>query len=95
MRNIISAALLSTALAVAGEAAAECVCRCIDGELGAICVGPIQAQPACAPRVCPATQPSVAPTLASRAPPPGTTQCRMAQVLNPQTGLYEWLELCK
>lgn len=95
MRIVMSAALVAISLAWAGETPAECVCRCIDGELGVICVGPIPAQPVCAPRICPATQPSVAPTLVTRAPPPGTTQCRLAQVLNPQTGRYEWVELCR
>ena len=95
MRKIMSAALVAMSFACAGEAAAECVCRCIEGKVGAICLGPIQAAPACEPRACPTAQPSIPPVLASRAPPPGTTQCQMAQVLNPQTGRYEWLELCK
>ena len=95
MRNIVGAALLATALAVAGEAAAECVCRCIDGELGAICVGSTVVPPVCAPRVCPTAPQFSPPRIAQTAPPAGTTQCRMAQVLNPQSGRYEWMELCR
>ena len=95
MRIVMTAAFIAMSLACASEAVAECVCRCIDGTLGAICVGPIEAPPACAPRDCPTAQRSIPPALASRAPPPGTTQCQMAQVLNPQSGRYEWLELCR
>jgi len=95
MRTLIRATLVVASLAFAGEAAAECVCRCIDGELGAICIGSTVVPPVCAPRVCPAAPQFTPPRIAQTAPPAGTTQCRMAQVLNPQTGLYEWLELCK
>ena len=95
MRTLIRATFVVASLALAGAAAAECVCRCIDGELGAICLGSTVVPPVCAPRVCPAAPQFTPPRIAQTAPPAGTTQCRMAQVLNPQTGLYEWLELCK
>lgn len=96
MRNIMAIALAAASVAWSGAAAAQCVCGCIDGQLAVVCRGSMQAAPqACAPRVCPAPQPSVPPVLASSTPPPGTTQCLMAQVLNPQTNRYEWVEVCR
>lgn len=95
MRVMMSAALVATSLACTGAAAAECVCRCIDGELGAICLGSTDVPLVCAPRVCPTTPQFTPPRIAQRAPPAGTTLCHMAQVLNPQTGRYEWMELCR
>lgn len=91
-----AAALAAASLAWAGTAAAECVCGCIDGQVAVLCRGSMQAAPqTCAPRVCPAPQPSAPPVIASSTPPPGTTQCIMAQVLNAQTGRYAWVEVCK
>jgi hypothetical protein len=96
MRNIMAIALVATGLAFAGEVAAECECGCINGQLAVICRGSTQAAPqTCAPRVCPAPQPSAPPVVASSAPPPGTTQCIMAQLLNPKTNQYEWVEVCR
>jgi hypothetical protein len=95
MRIMMSAVLVAISLACAGEAAAECVCRCIDGELGAICLGSTVVPPVCAPRVYPTAPQFTPPHIAQTAPPAGTTQCRMAQVLNAQTGRYEWMELCR
>jgi hypothetical protein len=95
MRKMITAAFVATILASAGEAAAECVCGCIDGQPGLICRDSMQTQPTCAPRVCPPPQLFAAPLLASSTPPPGTTQCYMAQVLTLQADRYEWLEVCR
>ena len=95
MKSIMSTAFVAILLACASEAPAECICRCINGELGAICLGPTDVPPACVPRICPASPQSTPPRIAQKAPPAGTTQCRMAQVLNPQTDQYEWIELCR
>ena len=97
MRNMMAAAALAAAsCAWSGTAAAECVCGCVNGEVGIICRGSMQAAPqTCTPRVCPAPQPSAPPVVASSAPPPGTTQCIMAQVLSPQSNRYEWVEVCR
>lgn len=95
MRNIMRAALFAISFAGAGEAAADCVCRCVNGELGAICVGSTAVPPVCAPRACPATTQNTPPRLAQSSPPAGTTQCLMVQVLNPKSGRYDWQELCK
>ncbi len=50
MRIMMSAALAAASFAWAGEAAAQCVCGCIDGQVGVICKGSMQAAPqTCAP----------------------------------------------
>ena len=95
MRTLIRASLVVASLALAGEAAAQCVCGCIDGQPGVVCRGSMQSAPTVCARVCPPPQSSVPPVLASSTPPPGTTQCLMAQVLNPQTNRYEWVEVCR
>ena len=95
MKRIVSTAFVAISLACASEAAADCFCRCINGELGAICLGSTVVAPACAPRLCPAAPQSTPPRIAQKAPPAGTTGCRMVQVLNPQTDRYEWIELCR
>ena len=96
MRTLMNAALVAATLAFAGEAMAGCECGCINGQPAVICRGSTQAAPqTCPQRVCPTPQPSAPPVVASSAPPPGTTQCLMAQVLNTQSGRYEWVEVCK
>jgi hypothetical protein len=40
MRIMMNAALVAFSLACAGEAAAERVCRCVDGELGLFALAP-------------------------------------------------------
>jgi hypothetical protein len=96
MRTLMSAALMAASVAWSGAAAADCVCGCVDGNVAVICRGSMQAAPqTCVARVCPAPQSSTAPVVASSAPPPGTTQCIMAQVLNSQTNRYEWVEVCR
>lgn len=95
MRKILSAALAAISLTFAGEAVAECVCRCVNGTVAAICDRATEAAPVCAPRICPIAAPSNPPRLARLTPPPGTTHCFMAQVLNPSTGQYEWTDVCR
>lgn len=96
MRNLMATALVAASFALAGEATAGCECGCINGQLAVICRGSTQAAPQmCPPRACPAPQPSTPPVIASSAPPPGTTQCLMAQMLNPKTNQYEWVEVCR
>lgn len=95
MRAIV-AVLLFTGLAISStNADAACVCRCVGGEVRALCSSSIDLPPICAPQVCPITPPSVAPIQQPRVPPIGTTHCRQAQVLNPRTGHYEWREICR
>ena len=94
MRKLMSAAVLAISLACAGEAAAQCVCRCIEGELGAICLASSDVPPVCTPRLCPAAPQSTPPGISLAAPPAGTTECRLGQVLNPRSDRYEWMALC-
>lgn len=95
MRAII-AVLLLTGLAISStNTDASCVCRCVNGEMQALCSSSIDLPPICPPTVCPITPPSIAPIQTPRVPPIGTTVCRQAQVFNQRTGQYEWREVCR
>jgi hypothetical protein len=94
-RLICSAAVVLCAAVLVNDASASCVCRCVNGEVQALCSSSIDLPPICPPRVCPITPPSVAPIQAPRVPPIGTTVCRQAQVFNQRTGQYEWREVCR
>lgn len=89
------AALVIAALVIAaGAASANCVCRCVDGSMQAVCTGP-ESPIVCPPAVCPIPPPSIAPIVPPRLPPPGTETCTQQQVLDPRTGRYEWQEVCR
>lgn len=90
MRLIILAVLLFTM----PIAFADCVCRCVNGEVQAICSSAIDLEPICPPRICSIVPPSVRPIQAPRVPPIGTTNCRKEQVYNEYTRRYEWKTLC-
>lgn len=81
-------------LFMVGSANANCVCRCVNGEVRPICQSPLSVPPPCAPTICPITPPSVEPIRPPVVPPPGTQGCRQVQVLNPRTGMYEWKTVC-
>ena len=53
---------------------ANCVCRCVNGSVQALCSSSIDLPPICAPQICPITPPSIAPIQAPSIPPIGTTQ---------------------
>jgi len=95
MRATIAMLLLTGLASLSTSANAACVCRCVNGEVRALCSSSIDLPPICPPTVCPITPPSVAPIQAPRIPPIGTTVCRQAQVVNPHTGRYEWREVCR
>jgi hypothetical protein len=86
-------ALIALVLLASG-AHAECICRCVNGEVQPICRSSLDVAPVCAPRVCPITPPSVQPIQRPMVPPVGASDCRQAQVLNPYTGRYEWRTVC-
>jgi hypothetical protein len=86
--------LAAWVLIMVGTARADCVCRCVDGEVQAVCRNAIDLPPICAPSVCPVVPPSIAPISTPRIPPLGTSSCRQAQVLDPRTRRYEWRQLC-
>lgn len=94
MRLMFASAII-LGVAFANDAAAACVCRCVNGEVRPICSSSIDIEPICAPQVCAIVPPSIEPIQQPRLPPVGTTNCRMAQVLNPRTGQYEWQRLCQ
>ncbi len=74
---------------------ADCVCRCVNGQMQPLCQNAIDLPPICPPTVCGITPPSIAPIQPPRVPPIGTTNCRQAQIQNPRTGQYEWREVCR
>ena len=87
------AALIVLAFPLTVEAA--CVCRCVTGEMRALCQSSIDIEPICPPTVCPIVPPSITPIQTPRVPPVGTTQCRQVQVFNGFTNRYEWREVCR
>lgn len=88
--------LLMALLALSGGAAqADCVCRCVNGQVQAICSSPLDLRPLCAPQLCPITPPTIRPLQMPQLPPLGASSCEQRQVLNPYTGRYEWRTLCQ
>ncbi len=93
IKAIPLAALL---LLLAAEAAsAACACRCVEGEMRAICANPVELAPVCPPAICPLTPPAIRPIGPPAIPPPGAQHCREAQVLDPTTGRYQWQTVCR
>jgi hypothetical protein len=76
------------------KASADCICRCVDGQMRAICGNALSLPPICPATLCPITPPSLAPLPSLGLPPLGTTTCRQAQVFNPRTGFHEWRQVC-
>lgn len=76
-------------------AVANCICRCVDGEMQPICSRAIDLQPICPPAICPIMPPSITPIQPLTIPPLGTTNCAPARVLNPYTHQYTWQRLCQ
>lgn len=81
-------------LAMTALAEASCECRCVDGEMQALCSSSIDLPPLCPAAVCAIPAPLIAPVAPLRIPPPGATQCSQRQVLNPHTHQYEWRSIC-
>jgi hypothetical protein len=75
-------------------ASAACACRCVNGQVEAICQSPIDLKPLCSPTLCPLVPPSLKPIESVGLPPLGTSQCHNQQVWNPTTRQYEWVRLC-
>jgi hypothetical protein len=92
---ILGTVLFTAAIAFAPSAAdAGCRCACVNGEVRALCSSTIDLEPICPPRICPLVPPAIEPLPSLRLPPLGTSECRMAQVLNPWSRRYEWKEVC-
>ncbi len=94
-RMMCATAMLTCSVALVNDAAANCVCRCVNGEMQPLCSNAVDLPPICPPQVCAITPPSIAPIPQPRVPPIGTTNCRQAQVQNPRTGQYEWRTVCR
>ena len=88
--------MLVILLVLAPEVArAGCVCRCVNGEVQAICSSTLDIEPVCAPAICPIVPPAIRPIDPPTVPPIGTSSCRSEQVLNPSTRQYEWRQICR
>src|SRR5579862_7889901 len=83
------------ALALATQAQASCVCRCVNGTMRALCSSSIDLAPICPPTVCVIPPAAIAPIKPPRLPPLGTFQCQQQQVQNPVTLQYEWHRVCQ
>jgi hypothetical protein len=74
---------------------AECACSCVDGQMQPVCESAIDLRPLCPVTVC-AIPPALArPIQPPVLPPLGTTKCTQRQVLDPDTGQYEWQSVCR
>ena len=76
-------------------AEAACACRCVNGQVKAICQNSLDLPPICAPTICPIVPPSIKPIPQPSIPPLGTTACDLKEVLNPITHQYEWKRICQ
>jgi len=92
MRLWLIAALL---LMMMAKTQAECVCRCVEGEMQPICESAIDLRPLCPVTVCALPLPLARPIQPPVLPPLGTTKCTQRQVLDPDIGQYEWQSICR
>jgi len=72
---------------------AACKCMCVDGEMQPICTSVIDIPPPCL-GICSIAPLSIPPITVPKIPPIGTSKCEMRQVKNPNSGSYEWKEVC-
>ena len=91
MKSLIAGLLL---FGFAGVVNAACQCRCVNGQVEAICQSAIDLKPICSPTICPIAPPSVRPVGPPTVPPVGTSQCHNQQVWDPNLGQYVWQRLC-
>jgi hypothetical protein len=85
----------STQFVAPSTANADCVCRCVNGQMVPLCESTIDVPPICPPTVCAIAPPAVRPVDPPRAPPVGASHCQSEQVYNPVTRQYEWQEVCR
>lgn len=91
---LLAMVVLGGILALPQDGSARCDCRCVNGEVVPICDNALDIPPICPPGICPPPPPSIRPIEPPTIPPIGTSNCRYEQVLNPQTGRYEWKLIC-
>jgi hypothetical protein len=82
-------------LSAQNEALARCICTCVNGKNVPLCTSTLEIPPICPSRICPIEPLSLRPLEPLDLPPLGTQSCRMEQVLNPYTGVYEWRRVCR
>jgi hypothetical protein len=92
MRLLLAAIFV---LSLTAGVRAECVCRCVDGRMQPLCESSIDVPPICPATICAPTLPLPKPVQAPPIPPVGTTKCSPRQVLDPNTGQYEWQNVCR
>lgn len=92
--TVLAAAMIALAGLLPSGAQAECVCRCVNGQMQPICRSALDIAPFC-PGMCPLAGPSIAPIQPPMLPPLGTQSCQQAQVYNSYAGRYEWRTVCR
>jgi hypothetical protein len=90
----LAASIAAGAVLGSSPAQARCECRCVEGEVVALCDQPGELPPLCPPRICPIVPPRLQPVVPPNLPPPGRERCELRRVLDPATGRYEWQEVC-
>jgi hypothetical protein len=90
---VVAVAILGTF--ATPSARADCVCRCMNGTMRALCQSTMEVPPVCGAAICPVVPPSVPPVESATLPPLGTSRCRNVQVLAPESGNYEWKRVCR
>ena len=83
---------LLLAIITASPVAAHCVCRCVNGQMMALCTSTMDIAPMC-PGICQPTPLGIEPP-SYGLPPLGTTSCRQVQVYDPSVGRYNWKRVC-
>jgi hypothetical protein len=92
--TLTAAALLFAGLVAPAPAEARCTCTCVNGREVALCDFPGQPAPPCG-RPCRPAPASPPPVIRASPNPVGATACFPAQVQNPETGQWEWQEVCR
>jgi hypothetical protein len=95
MHGVRFVIILLLFLAPARAAHAACECRCVDGQMQAVCASAIDLPRVCSVALCPIVPPAISPLERPQLPPLGTSSCRQEQVLDPATRRYEWRALCR
>ncbi len=93
--KIVTTLVVAASLFFATMVNANCVCRCVNGNMEALCSSSIDMRPICSPTICPIVPPSVTPIQTPTVPPVGTSSCAPEQVYDSNTGGYKWATICR
>lgn len=93
--KIVVTLTVASSLFFASITNASCECRCVNGNMEALCSSSIDIRPICPPTVCPIVTPSVTPIRTPTIPPIGTSSCAPEQVYDANTGSYRWKTICR